>query len=194
MGVEVQFVLIKQSKNRRRPVLLLQCAIDSSPFLSRTRLMVFIALAFIFLMNISYEYELEINVIEQTGVEVQFVLIKQSKNRRRPVLFRQCAINSGPFLSRTRLMVFVTLAFIFLSLLSLILVLVFCPCLSLFIIFVVPWFWRGTNGSKDKVIGILGSGSSLGFTFASRNFRQFFQSTRLPTQKGTFLVAALNTK
>ena len=190
MGVEVQFVLIKQSKNRRRPVLLLQCAIDSSPFLSRTRLMVFIALAFIFLMNISYEYELEINVIEQMGVEVQFVLIKQSKNRRRPVLFRQCAIDSGPFLSRTRLM----LAFIFLSLLSLILVLVFCPCLSLFIIFVVPWFWRGTNGSKDKVIGILGSGSSLGFTFASRHFRQFFQSTRLPTQKGTFLVAALHTK
>ena len=152
---------------------------------------VFVALAFIFLMNISYEYELEINVIEQMGVEAQFVLIKQSKNRRRTVLFRQCAINSSPFLSRTRLMVFV--AFIFLSLLSLILV--FCPfCRSLFIIFVVPWFWRGTNGCKDKVIGILGSGSSLGFTFASRHFRQFFQSTRLPTQKGTFLVAALHTK
>ena len=96
---------------------------------------VFVALAFIFLMNISYEYELEINVIEQMGVEAQFVLIKQSKNRRRTVLFRQCAINSSPFLSRTRLMVFV--AFIFLSLLSLILV--FCPfCRSLFIIFVVP--------------------------------------------------------
>ena len=78
---------------------------------------VFVALAFIFLMNISYEYELEINVIEQMGVEAQFVLIKQSKNRRRTVLFRQYAIGPGPFLSRTRLMVFVALAFIFLSLL-----------------------------------------------------------------------------
>ena len=95
---------------------------------------VFVALAFIFLMNISYEYELEINVIEQMGVEAQFVLIKQSKNRRRTVLFRQCAINSSPFLSRTRLMVFV--AFIFLSLLSL--HLIFCPFYSLFIIFVAP--------------------------------------------------------
>ena len=46
--------------------------------------------------------------------ELQFVLIKQSKNRRLAVLFCQSAIHSGPFLSRTtRLMA--ALAFIFLS-------------------------------------------------------------------------------